>query len=61
MPVDFEKCQKKKGSKIRTVSGPSKKHNLGKNEYVKYCIDSSGSSFRGEVEKNKKAEVMEEG
>ncbi|MFW6120246.1 MAG: hypothetical protein ACOC80_05025 [Petrotogales bacterium] len=51
MPKDFENCVKR-GGKVRTVSGPSKKHGLDKNEYVKYCtID--GKTYRGEVKKKK--------
>jgi len=60
MPADFEKCVKSKGSKIRTISGPSKEHNLDENQYVHYCIDSSGKSYRGEVKVNKGKKVLEE-
>lgn len=51
IPKAFEDCVKR-GGKVRTVSGPSKKHGLEKNEYVKYCsID--GKTYRGEVKKKK--------
>ncbi len=58
MPKAFEECRKKKDSKIRTVSGPSKEHNLKKNEYVHYCVV-NGESHRGEVKTNQKAKMME--
>jgi len=51
MPRDFEKCVKN-GGKVRRVSGPSKKHGLGSDEYVNYCTDKNGT-HRGEVKKKK--------
>lgn len=47
MPAGFDKC-KANGGKIRTVSGPNKKHGLAKGEYVHYCILGK-KSYRGEV------------
>lgn len=53
MPVGFEACIKS-GGRVRRVSGPDKEHGLGKGEYVNYCYDKSGNSFRGEVKTKKK-------
>jgi len=52
MPAAFEKC-KKNGGKIRTVSGPSKKWELKKNEYVHVCI-LDDKTYRGHTKKKKK-------
>lgn len=51
MPADFERCRRD-GGKVRTVSGPSKEHNLSEGEYVRYCV-LKGKSYRGEVKKVK--------
>lgn len=37
---------------MRTVSGPSKEHGLGKNQYVRYCI-LKGKTYRGHVKSKK--------
>jgi len=47
MPKDFLQCVKD-GGRVRTVSGPDKKHGLKEEQYVKYCYK-DGESFRGEV------------
>jgi hypothetical protein len=61
MPKAFEKCVKN-GGKVRTVSGPSKKHGLDDGEYVKYCTDKNGKTHRGEVKKkSKKSNNSEQG
>lgn len=52
MPADFEKCQQD-GGRVRTVSGPSKKHGLEKGEYVHFCFK-DGKSYRGEVKTKEK-------
>ena len=52
MPAEFDRCVRN-GGKVRTASGPSKEHGLEKGEYVRYCIDSSGS-HRGHVKKKQK-------
>lgn len=57
MPRDFERCVKR-GGKVRTVSGPSKKHGLGKGEYVRFCYI-GGKAYRGEKRKNKRLEEVE--
>ena len=49
MPKDFNTCVSENG-RVRTVSGPSKKHGLAKGEYVKYCFK-DGKSYRGHTEK----------
>lgn len=49
MPKAFERCVEQ-GGRVRTVSGPSKKHGLGPNEYVRYCT-LNGESHRGEVKR----------
>lgn len=51
MPKAFEDCVKN-GGKVWTVSGPSKKHGLKKDEYVRYCTI-NGKTYRGEVKKSK--------
>jgi hypothetical protein len=56
MPKEFESCVKN-GGKVRTISGPSKEHGLGNDEYVRYCYK-DGKSFRGEVKKNKKVQEL---
>lgn len=50
MPKEFEQCVKN-GGKVRTVTGPSKKHKLKEGEYVKYCI-LKGKTYRGHVQKS---------
>jgi len=52
MPAEFEACVKAKG-RVRTVSGPSKKHGLKAGEYVNYCFK-DGKSFRGETKTKEK-------
>lgn len=54
MPKEFLDCIKA-GGKVRTVSGPSEKHGLGKDEYVRYCTH-DGKTHRGEVRKKAKKE-----
>lgn len=46
MPAAFENCVKNKG-RVRTISGPSKKYGLGKNQYVHICF-LKGKSYLGE-------------
>ena len=49
MPEDFIKCQKG-GGRMRTVTGPSKQHDLKKGEYRAVCFDKDGM-HQGEVKK----------
>lgn len=51
IPKEFEDCVRR-GGKVRTESGPSKKHGLKKDEYVRYCTI-GGKTYRGEVKKKK--------
>jgi len=51
MPKAFELCRKK-GGKIRTISGPNKSQGLAADEYVHICI-LGGFSTRGHVKKKK--------
>jgi len=51
MPTDFDRCVEQ-GGKVRTISGPSKKHGLSKGEYVRYC-SLDGKTHRGEVKQKK--------
>lgn len=53
MPAGFEKCVSE-GGRVRRVSGPNKEHGLKAGEYVNYCYDKSGNSFRGEVKTKEK-------
>ena len=58
MPKDFEECRRR-GGKIRRVSGPSEEHGLDENEWVNYCTI-NGRSIRGEVKtKKEKADGRE--
>jgi len=43
----FTWCTKQKGSKTRTISGPSKKFGLKKGEYIRICYF-RGKSYVGE-------------
>ena len=52
MPAGFDYCRSH-GGRVRTVSGPSKKHGLGPGEYVYFCY-LKGKSFRGHVKKKGK-------
>ncbi len=52
MPKAFDMCAKQKGSRIRTVTGPSKEHGLKDGEFVRFCI-LNGKSHRGEVKTKK--------
>lgn len=52
MPKEFDVCVRNKG-RVRTVSGPSKHHGLGPDEYVQYCF-LEGESFRGDIKKKEK-------
>lgn len=52
MPAGFEACVAG-GGRVRRVSGPNKEHGLKKDEYVNYCYDKKGDSFRGEVKTKK--------
>jgi len=52
MPQDFEKCARE-GGRVRTVSGPNKKHGLKAGEYRKYCFK-DGKSYAGETETKEK-------
>jgi len=47
MPKSFERCREN-GGKIRTLSGPNKLYNLGKNQYCHICI-LKGKVYRGET------------
>ena len=52
MPADFIRCTKQKGSRTRTISGPSKKFGLKKGEYIRICYF-KGKSYLGEKAKTK--------
>lgn len=47
-PAGFNKCVDD-GGRVRTVSGPDKKHGLKAGEYIKYCFIGD-ESYRGEVQ-----------
>jgi len=47
MPAAFERCVSS-GGRVRTVTGPSKKHGLKAGEYVRYCT-LDNKTYRGEV------------
>jgi len=47
MPAEFENCVRK-GGRVRTISGPSKKFGLSKDQYVRLCF-LKGKTYRGEV------------
>jgi hypothetical protein len=45
VPAGFDSCVSR-GGRVRRISGPSKKHGLGKDQYINLCfID--GKSFAG--------------
>jgi len=54
MPEAFEKCRRN-GGRIRTVTGPSKRFNLGTGEYKHICF-LNGEVYEGErkTKKNSK-------
>ena len=52
MPRAFMRCYKN-GGKIRTISGPDKKHGLKAGQYVQYCT-LSGWAYRGHVKQKGK-------
>jgi len=58
MPHNFEVCVRN-GGRVRRVSGPSKDHGLGPDEYVNYCF-LENESFRGEVYKKEKQSEKKE-
>jgi len=47
MPAEFDACRKK-GGKIRTISGPNSQWGLSANQYLHVCI-LKGKTVRGEV------------
>lgn len=52
MPKAFEQCIRKKGTKVRTISGPDKRWGLKKGQYLHICIDGD-KVYRGEVKTKK--------
>ena len=52
MPPEFVWCTNQKGSRTRTISGPSKKFGLKKGEYIRICYF-KGKSYLGEKAKKK--------
>jgi hypothetical protein len=58
MPAEFEHIRKKKGAKIRTVTGPDKHYGLKKGEY-RHIAFYKGESVLGE--KKRKKDVAEVG
>ncbi len=60
MPKDFEKCVRG-GGRVRTVSGPSKRHSLTEDEFTRVCFDATGM-HRGETHVKKgKQELAKKG
>lgn len=47
MPAKFLKCIKD-GGRVWTVTGPSKRHGLKRNQYRKYCAK-DGKIYPGEI------------
>lgn len=58
MSEQFLKCVRN-GGRVRRVSGPSKVHGLGPDEYCNFCF-LNGESFRGEVHKKEKKSKKKE-
>ena len=46
MPAGFDRCEKM-GGRVRTMSGPNKRMELKKGEYMHVCFDKNGTMHRG--------------
>ena len=47
MPKQFEKCRKNPKSKIRTITGPSKRWGVPAGKYRRICSLPNGSTSKG--------------
>ena len=47
MPKQFDKCRKNSKSKIRTITGPSKKWGVPAGKYRHICFLPDGSTSKG--------------
>lgn len=56
MPAGFDRCVKG-GGRVRTISGPSKRHGLGKDQFTRFCF-LNGESFKGETKTKKAKQEM---
>lgn len=60
MPKGFDNCAKG-GGQVRTVTGPSDKHDLKEGEYRHVCFDKSGMHRGYKKRKGKVDEAVEKG
>lgn len=54
MPKAYEECQKKKGAKIRTITGPDKKWKVPAGKYRHICFLPDGKTYKGYLKTPKK-------
>jgi len=53
MPKGFDACRRK-GGRIRRITGPSKRWKVPRGYYRNICFLRSGKTFKGELHKKKK-------
>ncbi|KKM60745.1 hypothetical protein LCGC14_1538750 [marine sediment metagenome] len=56
MPKAFEDCVEG-GGRVRTISGPDKRFDLGKDQFIRICFDSKGS-HEGEKKTNQTKKAL---